>query len=69
MSSSPRYEPRLHFDDVDRDFSRILDAMANPDRDVRRLVFLEQETSSPRVMRAVPETTIQCFRAVVMHLQ
>src|SRR5579884_2703495 len=59
----------LYLDDVHRDLAWILDAMAHTDRDVGRLVLLEQEDLVPAGDAGGPGHDDPVLGSVVMHLQ
>src|SRR5579884_3365629 len=60
---------RLHLDDVQRDLAGILDAVTDADRDVRRLILLEQEDliAAGDACRAGDDDPV--LRAMMMQLQ
>src|SRR5262249_30594036 len=50
----------LYLDDMQRDFADVFEPVQGAERDIGRLVFGQDSSSSPRMTFAVPCTTTQC---------
>src|SRR6185437_2622254 len=61
--------PRLHLDDMEWDLPGVLDPMLDPDGDIGRLIFLEQENLVPSRDARGPRDDDPMLRPVMMQLQ